>query len=68
MRGPLTGRAGRAPITEPARNRCRCGHFPTTHLGVTPIGPGGGVGYQLEPVAPCAICGAAACPKFAPTV
>ncbi|HXQ94818.1 MAG TPA: hypothetical protein VN864_06620 [Thermoplasmata archaeon] len=62
----MRGRTDRAPPPDPVRNRCRCGHFPTTHLLVAPIAAGSG--FLLEPTGPCAICRESVCPKFAPAV
>jgi hypothetical protein len=51
---------------EPIRNRCRCGHFASPHLKVVPAAEGSVGNFALVPSGPCAICGAEACPRFAP--
>lgn len=53
-----------APPPPPLRSRCRCGHLPTHHMAVAPIGTSGN--YRLEPTAPCAICGEGICRKYSP--
>ncbi len=47
-----------------ARHRCRCGHFPTDHMTVQPIGTSGN--FRLDPSGPCAICGESACRHYTP--
>jgi len=47
-----------------ARHRCRCGHFPTDHMTVQPVGTSGN--FRLEPSGPCAVCGESACRRYAP--
>ncbi|HTW39627.1 MAG TPA: hypothetical protein VMF04_02045 [Thermoplasmata archaeon] len=47
-----------------AHARCRCGHLPTHHMVVQPIGSSGN--FRLEPFGPCALCGEGVCRKFAP--
>ncbi|MCI4317183.1 MAG: hypothetical protein L3J96_01470 [Thermoplasmata archaeon] len=54
---------GRGPI-EAARNRCRCGHYPTSHMRVVPVAESGS--FRLEPNGPCSLCGEAACRQFTP--
>ncbi|HZY70250.1 MAG TPA: hypothetical protein VFF67_04645 [Thermoplasmata archaeon] len=61
----MTGRSAVGP--EPARNRCRCGHFPATHMRVLPVTDGHAGGYRLDPSGPCTICGEAACARFTAT-
>ncbi|MCI4339011.1 MAG: hypothetical protein L3J68_01595 [Thermoplasmata archaeon] len=46
------------------RARCRCGHLPTHHMVVVPVGVS--ASFRLEPSGPCAICGDAVCRKFTP--
>jgi hypothetical protein len=48
----------------PARYRCRCGHFPTDHMVVLPVGSSGN--FRLEASGPCALCGESLCRKFTP--
>jgi hypothetical protein len=48
----------------PLRARCRCGHLPTHHMVVVPIGTTGN--YRLEASGPCVICGEGTCRKYAP--
>ncbi|MGI0131643.1 MAG: hypothetical protein ACREDK_00885 [Thermoplasmata archaeon] len=55
-----------AAASEPARNRCRCGHYPTSHMRVGPLTDAGG--FRLEVAAPCAVCGEAACARFTPAL
>ncbi|HXY46905.1 MAG TPA: hypothetical protein VEK13_03280 [Thermoplasmata archaeon] len=47
-----------------SRARCRCGHLPTHHMVVVPIGST--FSFRLEPTGPCAICGEAVCRRFQP--
>lgn len=53
--------------SEPVRNRCRCGHYPTSHMRVVPIERGGG-SFRLDPDGPCAICGEPGCHRFTPAL
>ncbi|HEV2166980.1 MAG TPA: hypothetical protein VGS23_08435, partial [Thermoplasmata archaeon] len=71
IRGQLSNRvmserpSGQA-VLDALPNRCRCGHFPTSHMRAVPIDvahPEGG--YQLLPVGPCRDCGEGACPRYA---
>jgi hypothetical protein len=57
---------GQAPPTAKTvvRGRCRCGHYPTHHM-VTKV-LAGSASYRLDPVGPCSICGASACPAYVP--
>ncbi len=48
----------------PLRARCRCGHLPTHHMVVVPMGSSGN--FRLEPSGPCALCGEAVCRKYSP--
>jgi len=48
----------------PLKARCRCGHLPTHHMVVVPVGTTGN--YCLDPSGPCALCGEGVCRKFAP--
>ncbi|HXQ48170.1 MAG TPA: hypothetical protein VN842_00105 [Thermoplasmata archaeon] len=48
----------------PLRARCRCGHLPTHHMVVLPVGASGN--FRLEPSGPCALCGEGICRKFSP--
>ncbi|MCI4362588.1 MAG: hypothetical protein L3J77_05305 [Thermoplasmata archaeon] len=59
----------RSHPTEPSvasPRRCRCGHFPSAHMRVTPVGAGSPGNFGLEPTGPCAICGELGCARFAP--
>ncbi|HYK92888.1 MAG TPA: hypothetical protein VEY07_02455 [Thermoplasmata archaeon] len=59
----MTASSGRS--SEAARlNRCRCGHFPGSHMRVVPLGPSETSSFRLEASGPCVTCGAAACPKY----
>ncbi|HYB79701.1 MAG TPA: hypothetical protein VEG66_08105 [Thermoplasmata archaeon] len=44
--------------------RCRCGHFPTHHMEVAPVGTS--ASFQLRPTGPCAICGESVCHRYVP--
>ncbi len=46
------------------RPRCRCGHFPTSHMEVAAIGAT--ASFQLLPNGPCAICGESVCHRYTP--
>jgi hypothetical protein len=46
----------------PFRARCRCGHLPTHHMVVVPVGTSGN--YRLEPAGLCALCGEGTCRKY----
>ncbi|MHB1931768.1 MAG: hypothetical protein ACYCPV_02095 [Thermoplasmata archaeon] len=52
------------PSTEARAFRCRCGHLPSDHMVVVPIGTSGS--FRLDPQGPCALCAAAVCPRFSP--
>ncbi len=54
--------AAESEPTTPNRHRCRCGHFPTDHMVVTPVGASGN--FRLDPSGPCTICGEGVCRKF----
>lgn len=61
----MSQRTGGEPEpTPPNRHRCRCGHFPTDHMVVVPVGASGN--FRLDPSGPCALCGESVCRKFAP--
>jgi len=60
MRTPLTAEHSVLPL----QARCRCGHLPTHHMVVVPVGATGN--YRLEPTGPCALCGEGTCRKFSP--
>lgn len=62
----MTGRP--AAPAEMLHNRCRCGHFPTTHMVVRPADPRAEIpgGYRLEASGACRVCGEAACPRYTP--
>jgi hypothetical protein len=67
--GPRAETAAPRPADDPtplpaSRHRCRCGHFPTDHMVVVPVGSTGN--FRLDPVGPCAICGEGGCRKFSP--
>ncbi|MGA8543091.1 MAG: hypothetical protein WB947_06100 [Thermoplasmata archaeon] len=47
-----------------ARARCRCGHLPTHHMLVVPVGSS--ASFRLDPSGPCALCGEGVCRKFTP--
>jgi hypothetical protein len=47
-----------------ARSRCQCGHLPTHHMAVQPLGDS--FNFRLAPVGPCAICGEASCKRYTP--
>jgi hypothetical protein len=64
----MAPKGGETGGSEPARNRCRCGHYPTTHMRVAPIGPGAGGSFRLDPEGPCAVCGEASCRRFTPAL
>ncbi|MCI4340748.1 MAG: hypothetical protein L3K06_05495 [Thermoplasmata archaeon] len=64
----MKGRGDRGPPTDPVRNRCKCGHFPTTHVQVALITGKDGSGYRLDPTGPCATCRDSICPRFTPAV
>ncbi|HZY91641.1 MAG TPA: hypothetical protein VFG07_02545 [Thermoplasmata archaeon] len=61
----MTAPAGRSE-EGPRLNRCRCGHYPVSHMRVAALGAAGSGSYRLEPTAPCALCGPTACPRFHP--
>ena len=48
----------------PMRTRCRCGHLPTHHMVVVPVGDS--ANFRLDPSGPCVICGEANCKRFTP--
>jgi hypothetical protein len=50
--------------TSPVRGHCRCGHLPTHHMVVVPVGATGN--FRLDPIGPCSICGEATCKRFTP--
>jgi hypothetical protein len=54
------------PPMEFVANRCRCGHFPTSHMVVRPATEGNPGSFALRPVGPCVRCGTA-CPKYTPS-
>jgi len=47
-----------------ARPRCRCGHLPTHHMEVVPVGTT--ANYQLKPTGPCYLCGESVCHRYTP--
>jgi hypothetical protein len=61
----MTGRsAGEVPAPAVSKTRCRCGHLPTHHMVVAPVGSSGN--FRLDPSGPCALCGEAVCRHFTP--
>ncbi len=46
------------------RYRCRCGHLPTHHMSIAPIGDSGN--FRLLPLGPCELCGPGLCPAYVP--
>ncbi|HLM91327.1 MAG TPA: hypothetical protein VK424_04660 [Thermoplasmata archaeon] len=56
--------SGGSAAPSPSRSRCRCGHLPTHHMVVLPIGTSDS--FRLDPSGPCAICGEGVCRHFAP--
>ena len=51
------------PVTVP-HGRCRCGHYPTQHTVVRPVGISSS--FRLDPGGPCAVCGEANCRAYVP--
>jgi hypothetical protein len=47
-------------------HRCRCGHYPTTHMRVVPAVGNAAGSFRLEASGPCQVCGESGCRRFAP--
>ncbi|MHB1434498.1 MAG: hypothetical protein ACYCPN_01125 [Thermoplasmata archaeon] len=60
----MAARSTSRPPIEPRPFLCRCGHLPTHHMVVAPIGATSS--FRLDPTGACALCGAALCARFAP--
>ncbi|MCI4370696.1 MAG: hypothetical protein L3J81_05140 [Thermoplasmata archaeon] len=62
----MVGRAFEVGPEVASAHRCRCGHYPTTHMRVVPAGGSAAGSFRLEPVGPCQVCGESSCRRFAP--
>ena len=61
----MVARGDPTPLSRPAaRAICRCGHRPTHHMVVEPVGETGN--FRLVPKGPCVVCGESVCRQFTP--
>ncbi|MFI5414956.1 MAG: hypothetical protein ACHQ16_04730, partial [Candidatus Lutacidiplasmatales archaeon] len=65
---PMVARAAPTGPNASGPARCRCGHYPTSHMRVAPVGAGSPGNFRLEPTGPCAVCGDAGCARFTPAL
>ncbi|HXQ95263.1 MAG TPA: hypothetical protein VN864_08895 [Thermoplasmata archaeon] len=62
----MVGRTVEAEPAAPTAHRCRCGHYPTTHMRVVPASGNASGSFRLEASGPCQACGEPVCRRFAP--
>ncbi|MCI4326459.1 MAG: hypothetical protein L3K16_02310 [Thermoplasmata archaeon] len=62
----MVGRTVEVEMAAGGAHRCRCGHYPSTHMRVVPATGSAAGSFRLEPSGSCRVCGDSACRRYLP--